>query len=135
MNTTANGAGPMRSQNSGLSVWVAPMVPRSRRVKVKLKVLMSFRPRLDHFRELAFLLGSSETLPEHLSSCENLCANPRLKLEGASIAFDIYTVGRLLLFPPCYALQMNFWARVSELTKGAKNLCLYVNVRLKAGCR
>ena len=57
---------------------------------MKLKVLMSFRPRLDHFRELAFLLGSSETLPEHLSSCENLCANPRLKLEGASIAFDIY---------------------------------------------
>jgi hypothetical protein len=84
------------------------MVPRSRRVKVELKVLMSFRPRLDHFREVAFLLGSSETLPEHLSSRENLCANPRLKLEGASIAFDIYTVGRLLIFPPCYALQMNF---------------------------
>ena len=72
---------------------------------MKLKVLMSFRPRLDHFREVAFLLGSSETLPEHLSSCEN----PRLKLEGASIAFDIYTVGRLLIFPPCYALQMDFW--------------------------
>ena len=59
------------------------MVPRSSRVNVKLKVLMSFRLRVDHFREVAFLLGSSETLPEHLSSCEN----PRLKLEGTSIAF------------------------------------------------
>jgi hypothetical protein len=52
---------------------------------VKLKVLMSFRPRSDHFREVAFLLGSSETLREHVSSCENLCANPGLKLEGASM--------------------------------------------------
>jgi hypothetical protein len=69
------------------------MVLRSRRVRVKLKVLMSFRPRLDHFREVAFLLGSSETVPEHLRSCENLCANPRLKLEGASIAFDIILLG------------------------------------------
>jgi hypothetical protein len=33
---------------------------------------------------------------------------PRLKLEGASIAFDIYTVRRLQIFPPCYALQMDF---------------------------
>jgi hypothetical protein len=72
---------------------------------VKLEVLMSLRPRLYHFREVAFPLGSSETLPEHLGSC----ANPRRKLEGASIAFDIYTVGRLLIFPPCYALQMDFW--------------------------
>jgi hypothetical protein len=45
---------------------------------------MSFRPRLDHFREVAFLLESPGTLPEHLGLCEK----PRLKLEGAFIAFD-----------------------------------------------
>jgi hypothetical protein len=71
------------------------MVLRSRRVKVKVKGLMSFRPRLDPFSEVV----SSQTLPEDLSSCENLCADSRLTLEGALIAFDICTVGRLLIFP------------------------------------
>ena len=89
----------MSSQNIGLSVCAAPMVVRSRRVKVKVKGLMSFRPRLDPFSEVVFLLGSSQTLPEDLSSCENLCADSRLTLEGALIAFDICTVGRLLIFP------------------------------------
>ena len=82
------------------------MVPISRRVKVKVKGLMSLRPRLDHFKDVAFLLGSSENLPKHLSSCEN----PRLKLENAFIAFDIITVGRPLIFPPWYPLQMDFGA-------------------------
>jgi len=73
---------------------------------VKVKVLMSFRPRLDHSRGVAFLFGSSETPPELLSSCENLCANPRRKLEDAFIAFD-NTVGRQVIFPPCYSLQID----------------------------
>ena len=64
------------------------------------KGLMSLRRRLDHFKDVAFLLGSSENLPKHLSSCEN----PRLKLENAFIAFDIITVGRPLIFPCSYAL-------------------------------
>jgi hypothetical protein len=50
---------------------------------VKVKGLMSRRPRLDHFKDVAFLLRWSEKLPKHLSSCEN----PRLKLESALIAF------------------------------------------------
>ena len=100
---------------------------------MKLKVLMSFRPRLDHFRELAFLLGSSETLPEHLSSCENLCANPRLKLEGASIAFDIYTVGRLLIFPPCYALQMDFWGPSFRVDEKSEKFLLIRYCRVESG--
>jgi len=49
---------------------------------VKVEVLMSFRPRLDLFREVAFLLGSPGALPKHLGLCEN----PRLKSEGAFIA-------------------------------------------------
>ena len=53
---TANGAGPIRSQNTVLSLWAAPMVPRSRSVNVKLKVLMSFGSGSDDFREVAFLL-------------------------------------------------------------------------------
>ena len=65
------------------------MVPRSKRVTVKVEVLMSFRPCFDHFREVAFLLGSPGTLPELLGSCEN----PRLKLEGAFIALDYFAVG------------------------------------------
>ena len=85
------------------------MVPRSRRVKLKVKGLMSCRPRLDHFKDVAFLLAWSEKLPKYLSSCEN----PRLKLESAIIAFGYYTVVRLLIFPPCYSLQMNLRARVS----------------------
>jgi hypothetical protein len=60
---------------------------------VKLEVLMSLRPRLYHFREVAFPLGSSETLCEYVSSCENPCANPSRKLEGGSIAFDIILLG------------------------------------------
>ena len=65
------------------------MVPRSKSVTVKVEMLMSLRLRLDHFREVAFLLGSPGTLPEHLGSCEN----PRLKLEGAFIGFDYCMVG------------------------------------------
>ena len=53
---------------------------------MKLKVLMSLP--LDHFSEVVFLLGPSETVSEHLRSRENLSANPRLKLKVASIAFD-----------------------------------------------
>jgi hypothetical protein len=68
-------------------------VARSRRVNVKVKVLMSFRPRLDHFREVAILCGLSETPPELLNSGENLCANARRKLEDAFIAFDIVLLG------------------------------------------
>ena len=56
---------------------------------MKVKVLMSRRPRLDHFSEVPFLIGSTKALPERLSSYEN----PRLKLEGTFIAFDCYTVG------------------------------------------
>jgi hypothetical protein len=56
---------------------------------VKVEVLMSFRPRLDLFREVAFLLGSPGTLAEHLGLCEN----PRLKPEGAFIGFDYCMVG------------------------------------------
>ena len=58
---------------------------------MKLKVLMSFP--LDHFGEVVFLLGSSETFPEHLGSCENLCANPRLKLNGAFILLFVILSG------------------------------------------
>ena len=56
---------------------------------MKVEVLMSFRPRLDLFREVAFLLGSPGTLAEHLGLCEN----PRLKPEGAFIGFDYCMVG------------------------------------------
>ena len=63
---------------------------------MKVNGLMSFWPRLDHFKDVAFLPGLSESLPKHLSSCES----PGLKLEGALIAFGYYTVGRLLIFPP-----------------------------------
>ena len=62
---------------------------------MKVKGLMSCRQRLDHFKDVAFLLGWSEKLRTHLSPCEN----PRLKLESALIAFGYYTVGRLLIFP------------------------------------
>jgi hypothetical protein len=68
-------------------------VARSRRVNVKVKVLMSFRPRLDHFREVAFLCGSPETPPELLNSCENLCPDARRELEDVFIAFDIVLFG------------------------------------------
>jgi hypothetical protein len=80
---------------------------------VKVKGLMSCRRRLDHFKDVAFLLGWSEKLPKHLSCCDN----PRLKLESALIAFEYYTVGRLLIFPPCYSLQMDSSAWVSERDK------------------
>jgi hypothetical protein len=36
-----------------------------------------------------------------------------LKLESALIAFGYYTVGRLLIFPPFYSLQMDSNAWVS----------------------
>ena len=60
---------------------------------MKLEALMSFRSRSDDFKEVVFLFESSETLPRHLSSWENLRLSPRLKLEGASIAFDIIRLG------------------------------------------
>ena len=66
---------------------------------MKVKVLMSFRPRLDHFREAAFLWGSPETPSELLNSCENLCANARRELEDVFIAFDYCTAGQQVIFP------------------------------------
>jgi len=77
----------MRSQNIGFSVSVAPTVPRSRRVNVKLKALMSLP--LDQFIEVVFLLGSSEAFPENLGSF----ANPRLKLNGVLILLFVILFG------------------------------------------
>jgi len=74
---------------------------------MKLKVLMSLP--LDDFSDVVFLLGSSETFPEHLGSCDDLCANPRLKLDGAFILLF------LILFGGCWYTQ---WLLASVMQFG-----------------
>ena len=76
VNPATSGAGPTKSQNTGWLVSAAAMVPRSRSVKLKLKVLMSFPVRPDRFRGVAGLFKARR---ERVNSVEGA---DRLAIRG-----------------------------------------------------
>jgi hypothetical protein len=77
VNPTANGAGPIKSQNTGCSECTATIVARSKSVKVMLESLRSLPVLPDRTWEFAFFVALLNPLDGHETSCDK---PPRLVL-------------------------------------------------------